>query len=426
MKLGIVVAASASIGATISSATSETCPPELKDFGEKGCRYKCESDLVVPVSAPSHKGLALDDTTLHFCPANMPFHWPNTDEPVTSYRMFKAWAGWWNEPWVNKEAAWKAIASHLEAVNGKVLVGTQISCSEEQDDEDWENVKAMMKILGPKRMMGLAIGNELELLWTKTSIIENLPECLDRMWNQEYFLKKFHARVQEMDAMGEGFGQITVTSVFGGFVLAEPGLPFYELCDVNDRCARVGTFINNVTQHFGDRYAHTINIYPYFQDYFIEYDQPVTDPPTCSKALATCKCLKTDDPDKCDLTWNVGRVRARLEGLGNADATLWLGETGWSAPKAETMDTKMQWCEEWSSEESFRDFYTNFLDWDLSMNGKYRGPDHVFYFTMRDSSNFGKIENFGLIGGGDPLQWCTNTTCKVQQPSLLSPPALVV
>merc|ERR1712166_174381 len=100
------------------------------------------------------------------------------------------------------------------------------------------------------------------------------------------------------------------------------------------------------------------------------------------------------------------------------DATLWIGETGWSAPAAETMDTKMKWCADWSTKESFADYYTNFLDWDLKMNGKYRGPDHVFYFTMRDSQNFGEVESFGLIGDGDPTQWCVNTTCKIQQPSM--------
>jgi hypothetical protein len=379
------------------------------------------------MSAPSQKGLALDDTTLHFCPGNVPFHWPNTNEPVTSFRMFKAWAGWWNEPWVNKQAAWHQLASHLKATNGKVLVGTQISCSEEQDDADWENVKEMMKVFGPERVMGLAIGNELELLWTKGSILgDELPECLDRMWNQEYFLNKFHARVRDMDALGEGFKQVKVTSVFGGFVLAEPGLPFYELCDIHDRCARVGTFSNNVTHFFGDRYAHTINIYPYFEDPFIEYDTPGEEPPKCNNALAYCRCFQSDDASTCNFSWMVGRVRERLEMLGNADATLWIGETGWSSPMADTMDTKMRWCADWSTKESFAEYYTNFLDWDLNMNGRYRGPDHVFYFTMRDSDNFGKVESFGLIGDGDPLQWCTNTTCKVQQASFPTPPALVL
>jgi len=398
------------------------CPAGQQVVGEHGCRYKCESDLVVPISAPLQKGLALDDTTLHWCPENMPFHWPNTDEPVTSFRMFKAWAPWWKEDWLDKAVAWQHLASHLEATNGKVLVGTQITCIEEDDDEDWENVKAMLNIFGPERVMGLSVGNELELLWTKGSVLKDidLPICLDRMWNQRYFLNKFHSRVQEMDALGAGFEQLQVTSAFGGFILAgEP--PFHDVCDIHGTCALVNTFIKNVTMSYGQRYAHTLNVYPYFEKK--DYDEPVEDPPQCDEALTFCRCFESAHPSNCSFTNMVEAVRKRLDMSKNADATLWIGETGWSAPKATTLGGNMSTCDDWSSKESFAKYYTNFLDWDLNMNGKYRGPDHVFYFTMRDSENFGKPESFGLIGDGDSSKWCTNTTCKIQQASFPPPKA---
>jgi len=98
---------------------------------------------------------------------------------------------------------------------------------------------------------------------------------------------------------------------------------------------------------------------------------------------------------------------------GNVSSLLWIGETGWSYPKAHTLDTQMKWCSDWSTTQSFTEYYTNFLDWDMTMNG-YPGPDHVFYFSMRDSANFGITEGFGLVGDGDPTQWCSNTTCKLQ------------
>jgi len=399
------------------------CKPEQQDLGELGCRYKCASDLVVPVTAPQQKGLALDDTTLHWCPGNLPFHWPNTDEPVTSFRMFKAWASHWDaEGGEGKENAWQSLASFLEASNGKVLVGTQITCSEEKDDEDWENVKKMLRIFGSDRVMGLAVGNELELLWTKKDIFEkadppiDLSMCLDRMWNQRYFLNKFHSRVQEMDALGAGFEQLPVTSVFGAFIMAEE--PFHETCDINDRCARVNSFTENVTQHFRDRYAHTVNIYPYFD--WGHYDNPGEEPLHCEGSLATRRCFHSDDPKDCSFTAMVEAFRGRLDLTGNADATLWVGETGWSAPMATTLSTNMNQCGEWSSKETFAEYYMNFLDWDMNINSAFRGPDHVFYFTMRDSQNFGKAESFGLMGDGDPLQWCTNTTCKIQRSN--SPP----
>jgi len=301
----------------------------------------------------------------------------------------------------------------------QVLVGTQISCSEEEDDADWENVKEMLQIFGPGQIMGVAIGNELELLWTKESTYNGtLPECLERVWgNESYFLNKFHDRVRDLDSLDGGvFKAVKVTSVFGGFILAEPGLPFYDRTDKN--VARVGPFITNVTDTYGERYAHTINIYPYFEERFVEHDVKGEYPPTCSKALEKAVCFDADDPDQCLFTWMVGRMRRRLHLLGNASSTLWVGETGWSYPQAHTLDTKMAKCNQWSTPKSKANFYTNFLKWDLNMNGEYKGPDHVFYFAMRDSTNFGKQEGFGLIGDGEPTSWCTNTTCKLQQSSL--------
>lgn len=385
---------------------------------DEGCFYKCETDLPLQIAASSKKGLALDDTTLHYCPDNMHFKWPNTNEPVTSFRMFKAWAPWWNEPWVSKEAAWTSLSRFLNASHARVLVGTQISCNEEDDDADWENVKAMIRIFGAEHIMGLAIGNELELLWTQSSVYNEtvLPDCLDRVWNQGYFLNKFHDRVRELDEMGEAFRNIPVTSVFGGFILAEPGWPFYESTDEN--IARVNTFINSVTYTYGDRYVHTVNIYPYFEEGFVEYDDPSSGEASCFSGLEHALCIGTDDPDSCMLTWMIHRIRQRLHALGRPNATLWLGETGWSYPAAHTLATKMRQCQEWSTPASKAHYYQNFLSWDMELNNRYRGPDHIFYFAMRDSTNFGYQEGFGLVGDGDPFAWCTNTTCEMQQSSL--------
>jgi len=383
---------------------------------DEGCFYKCETDMPMEITVPSKKGMALDDTTLHWCPQNMHFHWPNTNEPVSSFRMFKAWSPQWNEAFLSKEGAWNSLNTYLEATNAQVLVGTQISCSEEEDDADWENVKAMMQIFGPEQIMGLAIGNELELLWTKTSIYgeEVLAECLDNIWNQGYFLNKFRSRVAELDEMFPG-RNIPVTSVFGGFILAEPGWPFYERTDQN--VARINTFINAVDHLYGERYVHTINLYPYFEEAFVEYDDPSSGFADCQTGLERALCMGADDPNSCLLTWMVGRMRQRLHALGRPDATLWLGETGWSYPVAHTLATEMRQCPEWSTPASKVTYYENFLKWDMEMGSKYRGPDHIFYFAMRDSSNFGFQEGFGLVGDGDPMAWCTNTTCEMQQSS---------
>lgn len=407
-------------GHTTNVGTADpSCGGSQMRFDE-GCFYKCQTDLEGQIAVPSKKGLALDDTTLHWCPDNVHFHWPNTNEPVTSFRMFKAWAPWWNEPFLSKEGAWHALKRFLDASNGRVLVGTQISCSEEQDDADWENVKEMIQIFGAEHIMGLAIGNELELLWTKTSIYNEtvLADCLERIWNEGYFLNKFHDRVRELDEMGEAFRNIPVTSVFGGFILAEPGWPFFESSS-GEQIARINTFINSVTYEYGDRYVHTVNIYPYFEEAFVEYDNPHSSDPVCYSGLERALCMGADDPNSCMLTWMIHRMRQRLHALGRPDATLWLGETGWSYPAAHTLATKMRQCPEWSSPAAKTHYYMNFLEWDMEMNATgYRGPDHIFYFAMRDSTNFGYQEGFGLVGDGDPRAWCSNTTCETQKSAL--------
>jgi len=78
----------------------------------------------------------------------------------------------------------------------------------------------------------------------------------------------------------------------------------------------------------------------------------------------------------------------------------------------------MRQCQEWSTPASKARYYQNFLSWDMELNNRYRGPDHVFYFAMRDSTNFGFPEGFGMVGDGDPMAWCTNTTCEMQKSSM--------
>merc|ERR1712187_648955 len=100
--------------------------------------------------------------------------------------------------------------------------------------------------------------------------------------------------------------------------------------------------------------------------------------------------------------------------LSKPTARFWVGEVGWSAPKASTLKTAVQGCAEFSGYKMFYDYYKNFLAWDLSIplaeeetsNG-YAPPEMVFYFSMRDSANFGETEHFGLIGK------CDDSKCKL-------------
>lgn len=404
------------------------CDDGYELFDTNRCFYKCHTDLVFDVVKGEQKGLTVDDTTLHWCAANMPAHFPNTNTPVSGLRMFKAWQGNWNEAWLDRRDRWRDVARYLHHTGAKVLVGTQVTCDPEADDRDWEDVKEMMQIFGPEHIMGLAVGNELELLFQKEDVQPHWVECMTMIWEpakDNYFLRVFHNRVHEMDSLGSEYGEIPVTSVFGGAIFAD--WPFMHRPVVTTDPApgearpmtgNVLEFCNNVTIDFGRRWVWTLNVYPYFdQGAYFDPDG------SCHGEItrATCFDPPGGDPNNCEFTRLVALMRDRMavdnfNAAGAREGTLWIGETGWSFPKADTLSTPMQWCDEFSSEEVFQRYYKAFLEWDLEMTGNYvgQGPDYVFWFTMRDSSNFAMQEHFGLIGNGDPMQWCENTTCKLQ------------
>jgi len=103
------------------------------------------------------------------------------------------------------------------------------------------------------------------------------------------------------------------------------------------------------------------------------------------------------------------QARMKMQELtGRSADTLWVGETGWSSPRAASLTTPMQDCPAWSSEQTYRDFYQGFLKWDFNIGGGMRSPDHAFWFTMRDSINFGAGEHFGLVAT------CDDPACKVK------------
>jgi len=89
---------------------------------------------------------------------------------------------------------------------------------------------------------------------------------------------------------------------------------------------------------------------------------------------------------------------------------MWLGETGWSSPLAPSLITDMKTCNSFSAMATFREFYKGFLAWNLSISNEthpLEPPEHVFYFTIRDSAVFGVPEHFGLV------QTCGDVDCKL-------------
>eukprot|EP00440_Ansanella_granifera_P012644 gb/GFBE01013739.1/.p1 GENE.gb/GFBE01013739.1/~~gb/GFBE01013739.1/.p1 ORF type:complete len:907 (+),score=157.69 gb/GFBE01013739.1/:1-2721(+) len=351
--------------------------------------YACRTDLDYgSVAAVTAKGIAVDDSSLRWCPGQFPKLWPNTGHAMTSLRLFKAWSPEWPED--NRPMAFEKLKEFVVANNAKVLVGTPVSCSESDDDVMWAWTKELLHALGPQHVMGLAIGNELEILQFKDSIPAT---CVKRIWDGGYFWQRFEQTVSDLDQMG--FQSVPITSVFTGYAMV--GSPFFE----EPGKGLVNSFLKNATAKFGRRFVWTWNLYPYF-DPNLHPDKGTED--QCNDALAHTSCWHTE----CNVPITLRLARNKMHELtGNHDDTLWLGETGWSTPMSDSLKTRMKPCEAWSSRDTFENFYKGFLSWDLEIGGGMRPPDHAFWFTLRDSINFGSWEHFGLI------EACNEPRCKL-------------
>ncbi|CAE7755520.1 CARNS1, partial [Symbiodinium pilosum] len=122
----------------------------------------------------------------------------------------------------------------------------------------------------------------------------------------------------------DGFSDVPLTSVFGGYILS--GSPFVE-----EAGAACNTLLRQAVEKFGDRWVFTLNIYPYF-DTSNALDKGTTD--KCTKATKSSVCFDDD----CNLPKMATTMRQRMQLLtGTTTSLLWIGETGWSSPQAETL-----------------------------------------------------------------------------------------
>jgi len=245
--------------------------------------------------------------------------------------------------------------------------------------------------------MGVAVGNELDILKDKASIDSSVtPECIQRLWQQEGFWKTFQGRVAELDALG--YSRVPVTTVLTGAALG--GIPFKE-----EPGARVNSFLTAASKKYGLRFAFTFNFYSYFDPNF-QLDPGSDD--ACTQALENAACFG----GSCQVPSSVRLARSKIQQVsGNSKSIFWVGETGWSAPQAESLNTAMSKCSAWSSMDVFRRYYEQFLEWNLEG----AGADHVFYFDIRDSFQYGVQESFGLI------ESCATAVCKIRSANFTAP-----
>eukprot|EP00434_Breviolum_minutum_P006369 symbB.v1.2.005621.t2/scaffold309.1/size276354/2 len=333
------------------------------------------------------KGITVDDTTLRYCAGRIPQTWPNAESELTSLRIFQAWNIEW--PAEERKASWKGLSDFVKAQKIKVLVGAPVTCNVEEDKTTWQWTKEFLQMIGPKHVMGLAIGNELELLTDHAD-----ARCIREMWEGGRLWKTFTQRVSEFDQLG--FESIPVTSVFTAAILS--GIPFMEVPGK----ALVNTFLRQAVWKYRERYAFTFNVYPYFDP---NLHMNSGSDHNCSLALERAICW---DGPHCLAQAIMIAARQHMQMLtGRPDDLFWIGEIGWSSPRANALHTEMRSCEAFSSLVAFEKFYNGFLQWDLVLQGPVRSPDHIFYFTLRDALNFGVQEFFGL------LLSCESLGCKI-------------
>jgi len=317
-------------------------------------------------------------------------------------RLFAAWKREW--PAEHRGRAWQVLVDQVKSHQMKVMVGTQVTCNETDDDQDWELVLEFLKLLGSDNIMTVAIGNEMDLYFMKANVT---AECTASLWSGGYYWRKTVERISDLDALGGSFATLPVTTVFSGFSLG--GEPFYETPQ-----AMCLSYLKNATALYQSRWTFTLNVYPYL-DPGDNMDPGGT---TCNGAIARCTCF---DQGSCLAIGIISAMRTKMKALtGSKEDKLIIGEIGWSTPTATTLSTPVKDCDAFSSPESFKKSYFNFLSWDLSLpmldeDGEtVSPPDHVFYFTMRDSVNFGDKEYFGLV------PQCSDTKCKLQGSSVLA------
>lgn len=378
--------------------------------------YACKSDVAFKdLTKISSKGIVMDDTTYINCPDQLFAGWPNTNQEMKLIRTNSPWRTMWDQ-WDDKnhtlrKHSMNTLAKFIKDNNAQVLLGQDATCNETDDDIQWQLNLEFMQQLGSEHILGVAIGNEMDILadhpdWWRTAF----PNCMVDLWDKQGYWTAFKRRVKEMDEkIG---GSIPVTSVFtAGFAHCGTEPPFNEHNQPFEEFpgkAMIRTFVKNAYKEYGKRWVWTFNPYPIWSG-GLGLDPGAN---TCNNAIAL-----TRGPIAHDMIAYVRKAATFI--TGNPDDKIWAGEYGWSSPKSQGMSMGIFRCDNYTSLETFTNYYEHFLKWDLSLgeathpeDRKLVGLDKAFYFSMRDSNNGAASEYFGLVNK------CGSDQCKINSADL--------
>jgi len=331
------------------------------------------------------KGLCVDDVTLRDCPHALPAAWPNSGgrPVVSSLRLVRPWHPSWGGD-DDRLKAWSSLVHWAKGNHATILIGTEVTCEPDADDAMWQWNLELMKLLGKEHVMGVSIGNEMDVFGHLR--LPSTTPCNTMLWEGLYW-DILTSRIRDLDA--HGFGDTKVTITWAMSVLDALETPFKE-----DALAKANTLVTQAFAKLGSRWVWSFNIYPMWSHNLW--------PTSMGDCNSRSELATQIEPVKSMLK----QIRQRIHKVtGNHDDTLWIGGTGWSYPAPAPLHSTLSFCPEFNSLRSFKDWYENFLAWDLSVGDGVNGPDHVFYFAIRDSNTDG----VGLIDS------CASSKCKVNQ-----------
>jgi len=376
-----------------SSSSSSTFTSTYTTTSADGeSAFACESEeLFWTLEAMESKGLCLDDVSFRDCAGELPTVWPNTKfSPVKTLRLYRPWDSSWGSEYLRTKA-WTKLVDWVKENNVRVVLGTEVTCNQMNDEEMWFWNIELMKLLGKDHVMGVAVGNEMDM-FRATGASEETA-CSDELWESRYWdtLKR---RVNDLDL--NGFLDTKVTAAWSMGVLGAVETPFKE-----DGTAKANTLVKKAYEKWPHRWVWTFNTYS------------IWDRSLWPSSTQECVEKTKEAVDVQPVQAVLAEVRRRIKMItGNDDDPLWIGEIGWASPAPQSLSEALDVCPDFGSVIALRDAYKNFLAWDLSMDRGLKGPDHAFYYTIRDDPKRGS--GFGLMGS------CKERQCKVQKEGLSS------
>jgi hypothetical protein len=327
--------------------------------------------------AMANKGIALDDDSFEKCSNKLPLHWPTTKAPIKTMRLFKPWGV--TAPRIfhtNATQALQDLKDYAEVNGVQYLVGVSVTCKEDQDEAEWEMAMKLLRMLNPENVMGLAVGNEVD--WNAAAMT-----CRHHLFQGGDYAARVQKRVKDFDSI-TGLAGKPITAVLSDRYGIDVG-------------GTNAAFIDSLWNVYNTRFIASFNVYPQFSAGLSQAG--------CTGAVDVGTKFELGDGTPNDPDGFVPAVikmyKKKIADNGWEGMKLWITETGW-ATEGYCALVCAKAC---YSKESQERFYKGFLKWDLQAAGEY-AADHVFFFTIRDSQNFGLHERFGLITN------CEETACK--------------